>query len=236
MIFPWDLWEVEVHLNRIFGRGAIPFWEGNRLQLLFSLLRFILYMLSLLMLGLLRRLQARRSGSDTFVVWNVSYRLSWNNNLPQSGPDMTDNVFVLWPRVKTCKMSSTLAPKIRSPNNPITTKDVIESLAKLGVEERLDIEGYTSMLTGMWEIWNNVDQMEDYTPKVDEERFPRTDSHTPTPSENPYNAWAWKVTIKDTSTASSRGLLHGKTVCIKVKSYHTFWQGIGTDILVCGIG
>jgi hypothetical protein len=93
---------------------------------------------------------------------------------------------------------------------------VSETLAKLGlVAPEKDVADYTSLLTGIWEIWNKVDQMEDYVPVVDEERFPRKDVHFPGTEENPANAWAWKASVKDMDAKG--GLLEGKTVCLKVR-------------------
>lgn len=118
-------------------------------------------------------------------------------------------------------MSSTLAPTNLSPNNPITPSSVPDTLAKLGLRcPEKDLEGYTSLLTGIWEIWNKVDQMEDYVPAVDEDRFPRKDIYRPEGKENESNAWAWKCTIQD-KKADGGGLLAGKTVCLKVRCSHS---------------
>jgi amidase len=56
--------------------------------------------------------------------------------------------------------------------------------------------------------------MDDYVPEVDEAQFPRKDLHFPGKEENPANAWAWKVSLKDVNAKG--GLLEGKTVCLKV--------------------
>lgn len=115
-------------------------------------------------------------------------------------------------------MSSTLAPDVLSPNNPISSHDVVDTLHKLGVSQKRDVEDYTSLLTGIWELWNKVDQMPDYVPHVDEERFPRKDVHYPSQEQNPANAWAWRASVKDSTNGSKGGLLDGKTVCLKVGS------------------
>lgn len=112
-------------------------------------------------------------------------------------------------------MSSTLAPATLSPNNPITPSSVPTTLAKLGLTcPEKDLEGYTSLLTGLWEVWNKVDQMEDYVPTVDEKRFPRTDIKGPEEVDNEFGAWAWKCRIEDKEQKG--GLLTGKTICLKV--------------------
>ncbi len=116
-------------------------------------------------------------------------------------------------------MSSTLAPSVLLPENPVTAASVAETFAKLGVKPKeKDVDDYTSLLTGVWEVWHKVDQMDDYVPIVDEERFPRRQVHRAEGDENRWNAWAWKADIKDTSGKSAGGLLEGKTLCLKVSS------------------
>jgi hypothetical protein len=59
-------------------------------------------------------------------------------------------------------MSSTLAPATLSPNNPINRAAVTDTLAKLGLAARdRDVADYTSLLKDIWEIWKNVDAMDD---------------------------------------------------------------------------
>lgn len=114
-------------------------------------------------------------------------------------------------------MSATLTPATLSPNNPVTDASVPETLAKFGLSvSDDDAPVYTSFLKGIWEVWNRVDAMDDYVPAVDEERYPRQDVHRPSAEENPANAWAWRVRIKDTK--QNKGLLAGKTFCLKVCS------------------
>ncbi|KAL7420218.1 hypothetical protein Q5752_005185 [Cryptotrichosporon argae] len=109
-------------------------------------------------------------------------------------------------------MSSTLAPATLSPNNPITSADVTETLATLDIAvPAAHVGDYQSLLTGIWEVWHKVDQMDDYVPAVDETRFPRTHVHRPAADENEFNAWAWKATVK----GAEGGVLAGKTVCLK---------------------
>lgn len=111
-------------------------------------------------------------------------------------------------------MSATLAPKVLSPDNPVTDSSVADTLHKLGLKLPDEQVGdYTSFLKGIWEVWHKVDGMDDYVPVVDEKRFPRENVHRPTGDDNPANAWAWKVTITDQEKRG--GLLAGKTVCVK---------------------
>lgn len=114
-------------------------------------------------------------------------------------------------------MSATLAPETVSERNPITQQDVVDTLASLDlkVSSPQDLSDYTSLLTGIWEMWDTIDQMDDYVPAVNEERFPRKDVHRPTSADNETNAWAWKCDIRDTTDASKTGLLAGKTVNMK---------------------
>lgn len=116
-------------------------------------------------------------------------------------------------------MSSTLAPETVSERNPISEKDVVETLASLGLKAKpKDLADFTSLLTGIWEVWDQVDQLGDYIPEVDEERFPRKDVHRPEAKDNPYNAWAWKCDVRDTTDKSKGGLLSGKTINLKVSA------------------
>lgn len=114
-------------------------------------------------------------------------------------------------------MSSTLAPDTISERNPITEEDVITTLHSLGLKPNpKDVNDFTSLLTGIWEVWNKVDQMGDYVPEVDEERFPRKNVHRPDTEANPENAWAWKCEIRDATEKSKGALLDGKTINLKV--------------------
>lgn len=115
-------------------------------------------------------------------------------------------------------MSSTLAPETVSERNPITGKDVISTLDSLGLKpDPKDVDDFTSLLTGIWEVWDKVNQMDDYVMEVDEDRFPRKDVHRPEGSANAENAWAWKCDIRDATQKSKGGLLDGKTINVKVR-------------------
>ncbi|KAK8022493.1 hypothetical protein PG993_013260 [Apiospora rasikravindrae] len=114
-------------------------------------------------------------------------------------------------------MSSTLAPEITSERNPISEKDVIQSLEALNLNPKPeDVPDLTNLLTGIWEVWDKVDQMDDYVPEVDETRFPRKDVHRPEGQGNAGNAWAWRCEVRDQSpTKEGNGLLAGKTLILK---------------------
>ncbi|KAK7937703.1 amidase signature enzyme [Apiospora aurea] len=114
-------------------------------------------------------------------------------------------------------MSSTLAPEVTSERNPISEKDVIQSLESLKLKPNPeDVPDLTNLLTGIWEVWDKVDQMDDYVPEVDETRFPRKDVHRPEGQDHAGNAWAWRCDVRDTSpTTKGTGLLAGKTLILK---------------------
>jgi amidase len=110
-------------------------------------------------------------------------------------------------------MSATLTPATLSPANPVTPSSVPDTLARFGLTLPPEqVDDYTAFLQGVWEVWHRVDQMDDYVPEVDEERFPRENVHRPSVEENPANAWAWRVKIRGVEGGS----LAGKSVCIKV--------------------
>ena len=53
----------------------------------------------------------------------------------------------------------------------------------------------------------------DYTPLVDEDRFPRRNVHLPDQAQNSHGAWAWKCTVSD--RLAKGGKLAGKTFSMK---------------------
>ena len=56
----------------------------------------------------------------------------------------------------------------------------------------------------------------DFVIQPDLERFPRKDVFRPSTDENPYNAWATRVTVEDTNLAeASTGPLTGKKIVLK---------------------
>lgn len=113
-------------------------------------------------------------------------------------------------------MSATLAPDTVSPDNPIGPDSVATTLGELGIKPREeDVPGFTSLLTGIWELWDKVDKMDDYVPVVDEERRPRENVHFPSGEANTWKAWGWKADVRDRTV--SGGILSGKTVCLKVR-------------------
>lgn len=78
-------------------------------------------------------------------------------------------------------MSSTLAPTITSERNPISEQDVLESLETLHLRAKpKDVPDLTNLLTGIWEIWDKVDQMYD-TPACWAPKYSKAGPPTQTP-------------------------------------------------------
>lgn len=138
-------------------------------------------------------------------------------------------------------MSSTLAPDTVSDRNPISEKDVVSTLDSLGLKAKpQNLGDFTSLLTGIWEVWDKIEQMDDYVPEVDEVRFPRKDVHRPEGEANKSNAWAWKCHIEDTTDQSQNGLLAGKTINLKVMHRvlnQVSWSPPKSNtLLICALG
>jgi amidase len=71
-----------------------------------------------------------------------------------------------------------------------------------------DVTSFRELLRPMIEAYRQVDTMPDNLPVV---KYPRTPGFRPPRSDNPYNAWYVKTTVK----GASRGKLKGKTVVLK---------------------
>ncbi|KAJ7780274.1 putative amidase [Mycena maculata] len=80
-----------------------------------------------------------------------------------------------------------------------------------------DIDAYCVLLSGLDACVAAIQAEEDYVPHLDLQRFPRVNIHRPTPADNAadYNAWAYKVEIKSTSSADLAGPLAGLSVAVK---------------------
>ena len=81
---------------------------------------------------------------------------------------------------------------------------------------RQDLEEYRKLIAGFVGSFRRLDQFTEPRLPV---KYPRDGGYRPLPSENPYNAWYWKCSIKGAPT----GKLAGKTVAIKD---NTFVAGI----------
>lgn len=108
----------------------------------------------------------------------------------------------------------------------ITASVLDEVCNGLGVQIRdEEKEDYTKLLAVFDEGCQELMAMDDYIPAVDLVRFPRTQVYQPDnkknnknknkndSSENAFNAWAWRCSIKDTQP--NNGILAGKTIALK---------------------
>ncbi|KAI9735146.1 MAG: hypothetical protein M1834_001734 [Cirrosporium novae-zelandiae] len=99
--------------------------------------------------------------------------------------------------------------------NPVRVQDVDEACAFLGVTLKEEEKGdYLNLLAVYHASTEKLLAMNDYVPEVDEERFPRENIYYPETKDNPYNAWAWRFTLKD-KNSDGKGILEGKTFALK---------------------
>ena len=89
---------------------------------------------------------------------------------------------------------------------PSQLREVAEDLGMTLTDH--DIDSFLGLMEGMFEAYDAVDAMPDNLPQV---RYPRTPGYRPEGTENPYNAWYVKTSIK----GRRRGKLAGKKVVIK---------------------
>ncbi|EMD33904.1 hypothetical protein CERSUDRAFT_125669 [Gelatoporia subvermispora B] len=101
---------------------------------------------------------------------------------------------------------------------PTITRDVLQNTAaKIGirVSEHLE-EEFIETLAAARDAMEKVLQMDDFYPIPDTNRYPRIDIQAVSPDENPMNAWATKVTVKDIQPdEASLKILAGKRIVIK---------------------
>ena len=71
-----------------------------------------------------------------------------------------------------------------------------------------DLHSYLELMAGSFGAYDTVEAMPDYLPEV---KYPRTPGYQPEGTENPYNAWYVKTTVK----GAPHGKLAGKTVVLK---------------------
>lgn len=97
-----------------------------------------------------------------------------------------------------------------------TSDDVHAAASKLGVQMvPEEVDSYQKFLAGADDVWKSLMLMDDYHLPVDTERFPRTNIHLPTASENVLGvAWAHTFSVGSASK-NPTGLLAGKTFCLK---------------------
>ncbi|KAL5120244.1 hypothetical protein ACEQ8H_001802 [Pleosporales sp. CAS-2024a] len=101
-----------------------------------------------------------------------------------------------------------------SQGNPVTQQTVDKLCSQLGVTiNESEKEDYRRLLAVFHDASEQLMAMDDYVPKVDEQRFPRKNIHFPDKSDNTYGAWAWKCDIMDQQAKG--GKLLGKTFALK---------------------
>lgn len=93
------------------------------------------------------------------------------------------------------------------------TRPNIEQIMSIGTELGMTLtyaeaEEYLGLMAGNLAAYDVVDAEPDFTPPV---TYPRTTGFTPAPADNPFGAWARKVTVE----GAAEGKLKGKTVALK---------------------
>ncbi|MGQ0485391.1 MAG: amidase [Hyphomicrobiales bacterium] len=95
---------------------------------------------------------------------------------------------------------------------PIETPDVdqVKQIAtNFGMDlSEADAASFAGLLKGIAVSYNRLDAMVEPKPEV---KYARTTGARPSAKENPYDAWAWKSTIK----GASSGILAGKKIAVK---------------------
>jgi amidase len=95
------------------------------------------------------------------------------------------------------------------PIQPPTADQIRAIAADFGMElTTADAESFAGLVRGLAASYDRVDELVEPKPEV---KYPRSTGHKPGAAENPYNAWAWKSTIK----GAGSGVLAGKKVAAK---------------------
>ncbi|KAJ7650356.1 amidase signature domain-containing protein [Roridomyces roridus] len=96
----------------------------------------------------------------------------------------------------------------------VSASDVQEAAGHLGIAvPETDLEAYRVLLSSLDDCAETIRAEDDYLPHLDLERFPRVNIHKPT--QNDYNAWAYKVQIQSTAPEDMAGVLAGRTIAVK---------------------
>lgn len=93
------------------------------------------------------------------------------------------------------------------------TRPNIEQIISIGADLGMTLtyaeaEEYLGLMAGNFAAYDVVDAEPDFTPPV---TYPRTTGFTPVPADNPFGAWARKVTVQ----GAPEGKLKGKSVALK---------------------
>ncbi|KAI7547265.1 amidase signature enzyme [Hortaea werneckii] len=102
------------------------------------------------------------------------------------------------------------------PGNPVKEGDVEAVLKPLNLSVRPeDAADYRLLLAAVHDCAEHVDNLPDYQPLPDRERFPRQNVRLPDQDEQEFgHAWAYRFLIEG-ETSSKTSSLQGKTVCVK---------------------
>lgn len=99
-------------------------------------------------------------------------------------------------------------------NEDATHQSVLKSAEQIGFRiPENQVADYAALLKKTQETLELVSSMDDYQPRPDFMSAPRNNVHFPEPTDNPLNAWAWRVSCKHSHP--KQRTLEGKTICFK---------------------
>jgi len=106
-----------------------------------------------------------------------------------------------------------LAPK----EFPVTPDTLQQTAAKIGVRiPDNKVNEFTEMLASARAAMEEVLAIDDFMPVPEVTKYPRNDVMTVSQEENPYNAWATKVTVQNVDKEElDVGILAGKRIVLK---------------------
>ncbi|KAF9818831.1 hypothetical protein IEO21_02487 [Rhodonia placenta] len=101
--------------------------------------------------------------------------------------------------------------------SPITSEVLQQTAAKIGVRvPDSKADEFTEMLASARETMEQVMTMDDFMPALDMERYPRTGVTAVATEDNPLNAWATKVIVRNVNEDEvAAGILAGQRVVLK---------------------
>lgn len=101
--------------------------------------------------------------------------------------------------------------------SPITSEVLQQTAAKIGIRvPDSKADEFTEMLASARETMEQVMAMDDFMPALDTERYPRTGVTAVATEDNPLNAWATKVIVRNVNEDEvAAGILAGQRVVLK---------------------
>ncbi|KAI0950823.1 hypothetical protein AcW1_008022 [Taiwanofungus camphoratus] len=101
--------------------------------------------------------------------------------------------------------------------SPVTSDVLQQTASKIGVTVPKEREAeFTEMLASARDAMEQVMAMDDFVPLPDIKKYPRSDIHAVSRDNNPFNAWATKVTVQNADRKeAAAGILAGKRVVLK---------------------